>query len=325
MLRRRIILNVTLLLAGLAGIVLVVVSGSGSTRATGAATHEWRREIPCTLPLPGGRYVEVTALVDTARADPERVIEELAPGGLAPAEVEANYILWREWAADDIPVPVSYAPDGDLPGLSGRAAMQFGINQWNSVAGSSFRFSVAADAGAGTMPGPCDDQVGDGINTVRLSNTVSPGVLGVTCVIVDNLGTQLPRAIEFDLRLNASSPWSDASVTPADKYDLRSTMLHELGHGLGLLHSSAGTVMYGSLSKGQQVRTPTADDIAGVLALYSDGSLRPLPRRRRTARRPPAPAPQRRLRHPLRRHSATRTVSPLACSPATPPLPRSSC
>ncbi|HEX6031050.1 MAG TPA: matrixin family metalloprotease [Tepidiformaceae bacterium] len=273
MFRRRITINVTLLLAGLAGIVLVVVTGAGSSRATEAAASEGGvAEITRTLPLPGGRYLEVTALVDTAQADPERVIEELAPGGLAPAEVQANYVLWRKWDAGDIPVPVSYAPDGDLPALSGRAAMQFGINQWNAVAGSSFRFSVGADVGASTMPGPCDDQAGDGINSVRLSDTVSPGVLGVTCVIVDDLQSDLPRALEFDLRLNAAAPWSDASVTPADKYDIRSTMLHELGHGLGLLHSTAGTVMQASLHLGQQVRTPTADDIAGVLALYGNGS-----------------------------------------------------
>ncbi|KAI3857275.1 hypothetical protein MKX03_024421 [Papaver bracteatum] len=51
--------------------------------------------------------------------------------------------------------------------------------------------------------------------------------------------------------------------------DLETVCLHELGHVLGLGHSSdTNAVMFPSIAGGQQKRTPTADDINGIRALY---------------------------------------------------------
>jgi hypothetical protein len=73
------------------------------------------------------------------------------------------------------------------------------------------------------------------------------------------------------MQLDAYGPWSTAAVTPFTAYDLESVVTHELGHALGLDHSNvAGAVMLPTLGKGQQGRVPTADDIAGVRALYGE-------------------------------------------------------
>ncbi|KAH7532768.1 hypothetical protein FEM48_Zijuj04G0057100 [Ziziphus jujuba var. spinosa] len=56
-----------------------------------------------------------------------------------------------------------------------------------------------------------------------------------------------------------------------DQYDLISLILHEIGHLLGLLHSSdPNAVMFSSLQAGITRRFLTEDDIAGIQALYAE-------------------------------------------------------
>ncbi len=254
-----------LLLAFVAGGLLLVATRTAATDSEPATVAE----VSAIVPAGDGSFIEVTALVDTTIADPEQVIDQLAPGRIEQAEVAAAYALWRKWASSDIPVQVQYNPEWDPYALSGRAAMQWSIAQWNAVEGSYFRFAEGPDTDAYSDSSCSLISSADGINSVRFSYILPFGTLGSTCALVSGMQSGLPRVVEFDIQFDGTTDWTDTPSTPAWAYDLRSTMLHELGHALGLDHTgSAGAVMLPSIGAGEQQRTIASDDRDGVLALY---------------------------------------------------------
>jgi hypothetical protein len=72
-----------------------------------------------------------------------------------------------------------------------------------------------------------------------------------------------------DMTIDTAETWSVATPTPAGQLDLQTIMVHELGHGLGLHHSSiSNAVMFPFVSFGVQNRATTVDDNVGISSLY---------------------------------------------------------
>ncbi len=72
-------------------------------------------------------------------------------------------------------------------------------------------------------------------------------------------------SIAGDVHFDDAEAWSDGGV--GGTFDFHTVALHELGHSLGLAHSAVfGSVMYPFY--GGALRTLTADDIAGIQAIY---------------------------------------------------------
>ncbi|MCL7032229.1 hypothetical protein MKW94_025747 [Papaver nudicaule] len=68
--------------------------------------------------------------------------------------------------------------------------------------------------------------------------------------------------------LDADENWS--TNPDQSMIDVETMCLHELGHVLELDHSSdTNAVMFSGIASGQRKRTPTADDVNGIRALYS--------------------------------------------------------
>ena len=258
------------LLAGMglvAGLVAASI-GLGGVGATDASTVTERTR---WIALEDGSVLEIQAIIDTAVADPEAAMDTLVPPAQAHGGVSIQaFVVSGKWDRPDIPVPVYYNFNHD-GGVSAANATQDAIATWNAVPGQYFRFSwgAATSAGVSTV---CTTLGSDEVNAVRMA-PLTPGILGSTCSILDGSIEGHSRIVEFDMVINSSVTWSTAARTPANAYDLQTTVLHEFGHALGLGHTFASdAVMARDLGRGQQRRSLRADDVAGLQSLYGDGS-----------------------------------------------------
>ncbi len=148
---------------------------------------------------------------------------------------------------------------GDATAISGAAAA------WNNAGGADWRFSGGGGSSVGT--GACHNSL-DGLNTVGWYPQSTSNVLAVTCAWYQQDGTP-GTAVEFDMEIDPDWTWTTS--TSGVQIDLQSVVAHEFGHALGLDHTSTncpGSLMCPSYSPGTILRTPQADDINGLIALY---------------------------------------------------------
>jgi len=236
---------------------------------------------------PGGPPVLLEFEIRAANGDEAqdaalRAVASLVPGGRVvwpgDGEVTAQWAQWS-WLWDDseLPVPVAYNPT-DAPPLVGPSAVTSALNQWSTVAGSRFAYKWAGftdHTASMAESGP------DGENVISWESLdCSEGcVLGVT---------SKETVHESDLVLNSNplALMGDGSDAGGGTADAASVILHETGHMAGLAHSCAApfspctqaetdAVMYYQY-RGMR-RKLTADDMAGMVALYPAGGGAPVP------------------------------------------------
>lgn len=211
-------------------------------------------------------WVAVPAGADpaaTARGALRRAYPEAAP--LTDAQSSGYTTTGLLW--DVLPVVVNYNGAGRpsyLGAAAARAQLTAAMQTWTDVPTSSFTF---ADGGDTTRcpslvkecPGP---QAFDGHNDVGWIDIKDPSVLGVTWY-----STSID---EFDMAIdNRNFTWSVTCTDVSGQYDLQTVYLHELGHALGLGHSSdAQAVMYAYYTGARCALSQ--DDIDGVSALYPE-------------------------------------------------------
>ncbi|XP_022939137.1 metalloendoproteinase 2-MMP-like [Cucurbita moschata] len=89
----------------------------------------------------------------------------------------------------------------------------------------------------------------------------------------DNVGGVIAHAFaptDGRLHFDAVERWTDGAVP--NSYDVETVALHEIGHLLGLYHSSVeGAIMWPTIMRGA-TKGLHADDIAGIKALYTPTS-----------------------------------------------------
>jgi hypothetical protein len=141
---------------------------------------------------------------------------------------------------------------------------------------------------------------GDRVNSVVFSNSVFGQSFGVGTLAVTYYIMSGNNLLEADILFNTAQTF-DSYRGPlrfgANGYatgDLRRVFLHELGHALGLNHSSADSIMSESTSDRE---TLSSDDIAGVQAMYGAPSAPPPPP---TPTPTPTPAPPPPSANPVR-------------------------
>lgn len=137
-----------------------------------------------------------------------------------------------------------------------------------------------------TSARPNDD---DGLTVIGFENRPDQDrTLGATSFLVDTLSGEI---VEAEIFFNSAFDWSVASAGQANRFDLESIALHEIGHLLGLGHSALGetelraggrrvlaaeAVMFPiAFSQGTtEGRTLRTDDRAGLSDIYPNTAFR---------------------------------------------------
>jgi hypothetical protein len=177
-------------------------------------------------------------------------------------------------------VTVNYNHAGN--GLGGaKTELLAAMSTWGAVSTSSFSFATGADTTrCPSLVQECrGPQKYDGHNDIGWININDPSVLGVTWYSTTR--------DEFDMAIdNTNFTWVAGC---AGNYSLQTVYLHELGHALGLGHSSdTSAVMYAYY--GGPHCSLSQDDVNGVSSLYPDGGTTPAPTNTPTATNTPDPS-----------------------------------
>jgi len=160
---------------------------------------------------------------------------------------------------------------GNFAGLLGGAGVAMigqTLDVWAAVSGFT-NLGQVADSGAGIG---ATEAAGGHLGDIRVGLIAFDGVGGVLAhAYQPGTATQFgPNGtIAGDAHFDSAETWvDDANDTAAgNDFDLFTVMLHEMGHALGLGHSSdPNAVMYAFYQGGR--RTLAADDIAGIQAIY---------------------------------------------------------
>jgi hypothetical protein len=152
---------------------------------------------------------------------------------------------------------------------------------------------------------------GDRVNSMAFSSTVFGQSFGSSTLAVTYYSYSGSTMIEADILFNNAQPWDSYRGSLRSSYDIQRVALHELGHALGLAHSSvASAIMNPYISS---YYTLSSDDITGAQSLYGAPSASPTPTP--TATPSPTASP---TATPTATPTPTATSTPTATPTATP-------
>jgi len=188
-------------------------------------------------------------------------------------------LRWEEF-------PVRYfitnAAGGGVSATQLRDAVVSAFSRWDAVETADTTSEFVGFTGAR----PNDD---DGLTVIGFENRPDQDrTLGATSFLIDTLTGEI---VEAEIYLNSFFQWSIAANGQADRFDVESIAVHEVGHLLGLGHSALGetelrnggreviaaeSVMFPvAFSAGSTTgRTLKADDIAGISDTYPNPTFR---------------------------------------------------
>src|ERR1700736_478699 len=180
---------------------------------------------------------------------------------------------------------------------SWNSAISPAIDMWNQVMGS-IQLGRVMDSSAPIASG-------DGLNSLSFGSSFFGHSFGSSTLAVTLYYYSGSTMAEGDIVFNTAWAWDSYRGSLRSSPDIQRVALHEMGHLLGMAHSTLNSaIMYAYINNSYQL---TADDIAGIQSLYGAPSGSPTP----TPTPTPGPGP-----------STTPTPTPSATvSPTGTPTP----
>lgn len=176
------------------------------------------------------------------------------------------YSTYARWASNTATFYVNPA-NADVSASAAAAALQTGMDAWNTQASSAFRFQYGGQVS--------DTSTSMDNRNVAIFRNATSGSAIATTYSWWNASNQLIDSdiIFWDGGFTFFTGTSGCGVVSNAAY-IEDIATHELGHALGLNHSSDGdATMYPSYSYcSQAMRTLAPDDIAGAQNLYPGGT-----------------------------------------------------
>ncbi len=172
-----------------------------------------------------------------------------------------------QWAFMPIEYRINAANDQAISELSVSTAISTAIDQWTGVEGANILFD-----NLGTTDLAATEYGDDNVIYFEPDWQFDPTLLALTASWSNS---ETGEILGFDIRINADDHLWTVSGEP-DRSDLQNMITHELGHVVGLDHTSADSTatMFGTAVTGETIkRVLKWDDEEGARYLYSDITL----------------------------------------------------
>jgi uncharacterized protein (TIGR03437 family) len=172
--------------------------------------------------------------------------------------------------------PTSYAPNDSFPSVLEQ--IRNATQVWNSVASSDLRVAFGGLQVAGTQQSvPTGEVVFEGLPPGLLA-FAGPEATANVATAAD--GTQFVPItlslihLNIDMTQQAGPEYIDSYTGPSYSESFFMTLVHEIGHAIGLQHTFTSATMSTAVSRAtNRARPLDADDIAGISLLYPAGGF----------------------------------------------------
>jgi len=217
-----------------------------------------------------GSFVNLSRLNSTYRAVDAMGLDSGLPNPLTKDDYQNKWVFWD---ASSVRFKMGF-PSSDFSTLNPMAsAIQTAIASWDNIDSSVLSITYNG------MDIYLTNDPSDGVNTIFWSNhsTISH-VNGFTLITTPTSGDSIGEFSDVDIVLNDARQWTtNTSSCGTGPKDVQSVVAHELGHALGLGHSTGQNAMtsstgwcanHASAYQALGQRTVTANDRAGYRYIY---------------------------------------------------------